>query len=115
MSNGFILVDALAAITISMLFLFPVLTLTAQSVALYRQARHHMEAAAIGRNMMEEIRYQPYRTVPYQQQYDWHGTAYTVTVDIVTVMEQYWRYDITVQGEDGIRHEFHRLERNETT
>ncbi len=78
---------------------------------MYRQAQRSMAAAAIGRNKMEEIRQQQSVTVPYQQECDWQGASYTVTVDIVPVAEAYLRYDVKVQGEDGIRHEFHRLER----
>ena len=111
--NGFMLSDVLAAATVSILFLVPVLALTAQSVSLYRQARYSMDAAAIGRNTMEEIRQQPYRLVPYEQACDWNGISYTVTVYIVPVADEYWRYDVVVQGDDGIRHEFHRLERRE--
>ncbi len=113
--NGFLLGDALAAVTLSMLFLLPVLALTAQSVSMYRQAQRSMAAAAIGRNKMEEIRQQQSMTVPCQQKYDWQGAVYTVTVDIIPVAEMYLRYDVMVQGDDGIRHEFHRLERKKTT
>ena len=113
--NGFLLGDALAAVTLSVLFLLPVLTLTAQSVSMYRQAQRSMAAAAIGRNKMEEIRQQQSMTVPCQQECNWQGSPYTVTVDIVPVAEAYLRYDVKVQGEDGTRHEFHRLERKKTT
>ncbi len=113
--NGFLLCDALAAVLLSAVFLFPILALTAQSVSLYRQAQRSMAAAAVGRNMMEEIRHQQSMAVPYQQPYEWEGVSYTVTVDIVPVAEEYLRYDVKVQGDDGIHHEFRRLERKETS
>ncbi len=113
--NGFLLCDALAAVLLSAVFLFPILALTAQSVSMYRQAQRSMAAAAIGRNMMEEIRHRQSMTVPYQQSYDWEGVSYMVTVNITSVAENYLRYDVQVQGEDGIPYEFRRLERKETS
>lgn len=109
--NGFILCDAMIAISMALLLLVPVVGFTYHAVYTYRKASLMMGATAIGRNEMERLRLEPIGMGGERREKSHQGRVYIVSSQIVSMEQDYLRYDVEVLDSEGTAYRFRRLEK----
>lgn len=107
-NNGFLLIDALVAAVVGVLFLSAALLLTSQAVTAYRQARHIISASSIGRSEMEAMRWEE-KNFCCQKTIERAHELYGVNSQIEPIDGRYVRHRVEVQDPDEGVHVFIRL------
>lgn len=109
-ANGFFLVDVLAACSVVLILIVPMLRLSQQTLAVYREAALLQQRAMLGRELMEQQRGRG-ETAQLQQVYERQGKTYAASVRAYAVSEAYLCYVVEVTDETGRTFRCKRLER----